>query len=316
MKKTICIMCMMVLLFFLGACSYSKEAMKGNNVYQESITIGILPDVDSIPFIIAQEKGYFQEEGLRVTLEQFKSAVDRDSALQSGSLDGAVSDILAAAFAKDNGFPMVITSMTNGSYKLLVNQNENIDDIQGLSGRDVAISKNTVIEYVTDKIMMEGGLTPDDIHKVIVPKIPIRLEMLQKGKVVAATLPEPLATVAIKEGAKLLNSSDHLDINPGVFIFTAKAVEEKSGAIQAMYRAYNKAVEFLAKESPENYMDMLIEKGGFPETVKGAITLPQYTKAAVPSEEEVHDVIAWLYKRQLIKNSYDYEELVNDQFVR
>lgn len=316
MKKIIWVMGMMVLLVVLGACSYSRKTIGENNVHQESITIGILPDVDSIPFIIAQEKGYFQEEGLRVTLEQFKSPVDRDSALQSGGLDGTVSDILAAAFAKDNGFPVVITSMTNGSYKLLVNQKESIDDIQGLRGKDVAISKNTIIEYVTDKMMVEEGLTPDDIHKVIIPKIPVRLEMLHKGKVVAATLPEPLATVAIKGGAKLLNSSDHLDINPGVFIFTAKAVEEKPGAIRAMYRAYNKAVEFLAKESPENYMDMLIEKGGFPEAVRGAITLPEYTKAVAPSKEEVDDVIAWLYKRQLIKNSYDYEELVNDQFVR
>lgn len=63
-----------------------------------------MPDIDSIPFIIAQEKGYFKEEGVDVELQYFKSAMDRDSALQSGNLDGGVSDMLAAGFAKAGGF--------------------------------------------------------------------------------------------------------------------------------------------------------------------------------------------------------------------
>ena len=45
--------------------------------------------------------------------------MDRDSALQSGNLDGAVSDMLAVAFAKDGGFDVKVTSMTDGSYKLI-----------------------------------------------------------------------------------------------------------------------------------------------------------------------------------------------------
>ena len=317
MGKMIVIMLITFMMFTLGGCNGNKQEDTAKKAGQmQNITIGLMPDVDSIPFIIAQEKGYFKEEGLTVTLKQFKSAMERDSALQSGNLDGAISDMLAEAFAKAGGFDTVITSLSTGSYKMVAGKNETVTSIQDLKGKDVAISKNTIIEYVTDRITAQGGLPANDINKVVIPQIPARLEMLQNGKIAAATLPEPLATVAIKNGAKLVNSSDQLGINPGVLIFTTKAVTEKEKEIQAMYRAYSKAIEYLAKEPRENYIDLIVEKGGFPKDVRDALVLPKYTKAAAPEQKDVDGVIAWLLERKLIQKQYNYSELVDARFVR
>lgn len=314
MKKIIIVMIVGVMLVALGGCS-NKKTQIGEGELQ-NISIGIMPDVDSIPFIIAQEKGYFKEEGLTVTINPFKSAVDRDSALQSGNLDGAISDMLAVAFAKSGGFDVAITSLTSGSYKLVVKQNEQAMSIKELKGKDVAISKNTIIEYVTDRIMTEGGLAPEDINKILIPQIPTRLEMLQNGKIAAATLPEPMATIAVKNGGRILNSSDQLGISPGVMIFTTKSVKEKEKEIRAMYRAYNKAIDYLAKEPMENYIDLLIEKGSFPSSVRGVLVLPKYQKATVPQGKDVDECIKWLQARNLIPQAYSFQELVDDRFVR
>jgi len=317
MRKSIAVMLIGIVMFALGGCSnHKKDATTQQAGKLQNIVIGLMPDVDSIPFIIAQEKGYFKDEGLTVTLKPFKSAVDRDSAMQSGNLDGAISDMLAEAFAKAGGFDTVITSLTTGSYKLVVNKNEIAMSIKDLQNKEVAISKNTIIEYVTDKMMVEGGLTSADIHKMIIPQIPIRLEMLENSKIAAATLPEPLATIAVKNGGKIVNSSDKLGINPGVLIFTSKAVNDKEKEIQAMYRAYSKAIDYLAKEPIENYIDLLIEKGGFPQGVKGSLILPQYKKPVAPHPKDIEDVMVWLQARQLISKSYTYKELVDDRFVR
>lgn len=317
MKKIIIVMMIGVMVVALGGCTNKKtEVGQGNSGQLQNISIGIMPDVDSIPFIIAQEKGYFKEEGLTVTINPFKSAVDRDSALQSGNLDGAISDMLAVAFAKSGGFDVAITSLTSGSYKLVVNQNEQATSIKDLKGKDVAISKNTIIEYVTDRIMTEGGLLPEDINKILIPQIPTRLEMLQNGKIAAATLPEPMATIAVKNGGRILNSSDQLGISPGVMIFTTKAVGQKEKEIQAMYRAYNKAIDYLAHEPMENYIDLLIEKGSFPSSVKGVLVLPKYQKATVPKVKDVDECMKWLQDRQLIPKIYSFQELVDDRFVR
>lgn len=317
MRKAMVILLVAMLVFVLTGCAGTqKENPAPKQSQLQPITVGLMPDVDSIPFIIAQEKGYFKEEGLTVNLKQFKSAMERDSALQSGNLDGAISDMLAEAFAKAGGFDTVITSLSTGSYKMVVNKNETAASIQDLKGKDVAISKNTIIEYVTDRIAAEGGLTANDINKIVIPQIPARLEMLQNGKIAAATLPEPLATVAIKNGGKLVKSSDQLGINPGVILFTTKAVNEKEKEIQAMYRAYSKAIQYLSQEPVENYIDLIIEKGGFPKDVKGALVLPKYTKAVAPQQKDVDDVIAWLHARQLIQKTYSYPELVDTRFVR
>jgi len=317
MKKWISIVLITLMLCALSGCATSKKEEGDKKTGQlQSLTIGLMPDVDSIPFIIAQEKGYFKEEGLPITLKSFKSAVDRDSAMQSGNLDGEISDMLAEAFAKSGGFDTVITSLTTGSYKLVVSKDETATSIKELKGKDVAISKNTIIEYVTDKVMTEGGLTSSELNKIVIPQIPTRLEMLQNGKIAAATLPEPMATIAIKNGARVVNSSDQLGIYPGVMMFTGKSVQDKEKEIQAMYRAYNKAIDYLAKEPMENYIDLLIEKGGFPSGVKGVLVLPQYKKPIAPAPKDIEDVTAWLQERQLISKSYSYKELVDDRFVR
>ncbi len=304
-----------VFMLALTGCGTGPGGGTGEQAGQ-TLTVGLMPDVDSIPFIIAQEKGFFKEEGVNVTLKSFKSAVDRDSALQSGNLDGAISDVLAEAFAKDGGFDTVITSATTGNYKLVAGKGEAVTALQDLKGKDVAISKNTIIEYVTDTIGTKGGLAADDMNKVIVPQIPARLEMLQNGKIAAATLPDPLATLAVKSGARLVSSSEQLGINPGVMLFTSKATEAKAKEIAAMYRAYNKAIDYLAKEPRDSYIDLVIEKAGFPAAVKDSLELPQYKKAAAPAPADVEAVIAWLQQKQLIQKGYSYEELVNDRFVR
>lgn len=314
--KRLVVFVLSLLLFLLGGCAGKQDSAPQKAGSLQPITIGLMPDVDSIPFIIAQEKGFFKEEGLSVNLKSFKSAVDRDSALQSGNLDGVISDMLAEAFYKEGGFDTVITSLSSGSYKLVINKDVAATSVEELKGKDVAISKNTIIEYVTDRIMINSGLSPADINKVVIPQIPARLEMLQNGKIAAATLPEPMASLAIHNGAKLLNSSDQLGINPGVLVFTGKTVKEKEKEIAAMYRAYNKAIEYLAKEPVESYIDILIEKGGFPAGVKGLLVLPAYQKLSQPKEQDIRDSLAWLKERQLIKKDYTYQDLVDNRFIR
>jgi len=312
-KKIIAGMLIVMLAFAASGCQ--KESSDKKAALQE-ITIGLMPDVDSMPFIIAQEKGYFKEEGITVNIQQFKSAMDRDSALQSGNLDGAISDLLAVTFAKAGGFDVKVTSFTDGSYKLIAGANETAASVAALQGKEVAVSKNTIIEYVTDQILTANHMTDSDINKVVIPQIPTRLEMLQNGKLAAATLPEPMASIAIQNGCKLLSSSDQLAINPGVILFTNKAIEGKKPEIQAMYRAYNKAVVYLNTQARESYIDLLIEKGGFPPAAKDALLIPTYREAALPAEKDVVDCIQWLNHKDLIKQSYTYQDIVTDILVQ
>lgn len=280
----------------------------------QAITVGVMPDIDSVPIIIAQEKGYFAEEGLKVNIQQFKSAMDRDAALQSGNLDGAISDLLAVAFAKSGGFDVKVTAYTDGDYKLIAGKNENVASPKDLAGKDVAVSKNTIIEYVTDQISVSQSMKEDSINKVVIPQIPTRLEMLQNGKLAAATLPEPMGSIAVANGCKFITDSEQLGINPGVMMFTAKCVDNKKDELQAFYRAYNKAVKYLNEHPQDEYMDLIIEKSGFPAIAKTALKLPKYREAGLPQEKDVVDCIKWMNSKGLIKQEFSYNDLVVDLF--
>lgn len=321
MKRFVGIILTAVMLLSFTACANSTNNTNStdstnNKKELQELKIGVLPDLDSIPLIIAEQNGYFEASGAKITIETFKSAKDRDSALQSGNIDGAISDMLAAAFAAEGGFDVKMTSKTDGSYKLLVNADKGIDSFDKLKGNQIAISENTIIEYATDMMLKEGKLNGEDVEKVAIPQMPVRLEMLQNGKVAAATLPEPLASAAMKNGAVLLNSSDKLGINPGVLLFTTKATEEKSEEIKLFYAAYNKAVDYLNKEDKSKYIDGLIEKAGFPADVKDVLVLPKYNNAVLPSQKDFTKVINWLFEKGLIKNNYKYDDLVNSEFAR
>lgn len=309
MKKILLLSMLILALALAAGCGNSNDKTQKD---LQPITIGLMPDTDSLPFIIAKEKGYFAEEGIEVNIQQYKSAMDRDSALQSGNLDGAVSDMLAVAFAKAGGFDVKVTSFTDGSYKLIASKDAGINNVKALAGKDVAVSRNTIIEYVTDQILAKEGMDSESINKVIIPQIPTRLEMLQNGKLAAATLPEPMASIAVSNGCTYVTGSDELGINPGVIMFTAKTVYNKTAEIAAMYRAYNKAVDYLNNTSHDEYIDLVVEKGGFPPAAKEALKLPEYHKAALPKESDVTDCIKWLNNKGLVKEHFSYQDIVVD----
>ncbi|MTI65981.1 MAG: transporter substrate-binding domain-containing protein [Firmicutes bacterium] len=313
-KKIILTILTLILTMSILGCSKDNKTSASSQELQP-ITIGVMPDVDSIPFIIANHNGYFKDEGLDVEIMHFKSALDRDSALQAGNLDGAISDMLAVVFFNDSKFNVKITSKTNGSFKLIAGKNSNISKLEEINNKSIGISKNTIIEYLTDRIINTSNINIS-LDKVSIPKIPTRLEMLKNGKIDLATLPEPLASVAVANGSKILNSSDKLGINPSIMLFTEDAISSKKREIKTLYKAYNKAIKYLKKEPLENYVQVLINDAGFPESIKNTLILPDYNKASMPSKKEFNEVLDWLKSKDLTTSTYSFNELCDESFIK
>ncbi|MCY6372660.1 ABC transporter substrate-binding protein [Clostridium ganghwense] len=317
-KVSLLILLMFILNIALVGCTNKttqEQKAKETPKEKQTVNIGLLPSADAIPFIIAKHNGYFKEEGVTVNLEHFKSAMDRDSAFQTGNIDGAMADMLSVIFSNDNGFNVKMTSKTNGSFKLIANKDANIKNVSDAKGKTIGISKNTVIEYITDKIMEKANISENEYEKVAVPKMPTRLEMLHNNKLATATLPEPLASDAINKGGILLSSSEDLGIYPGIMVFSQKAIDAKKDEIKAVYRAYNRAIEYLQKESKDKYIDMVIKEGGLPASLKTASQLPEYTKAVMPSEKDFTAVLDWLKSKKLTSKDFKFEDLSDSSLI-
>ncbi len=82
----------------LAGCSTSSNAPEETL----SLKIGVMPAVDTAPIYLAEEKGYFDELGLDLTIELFNNAGDRQTALQE-----------ATARVKESGLDAIHTSFIN-----------------------------------------------------------------------------------------------------------------------------------------------------------------------------------------------------------
>ncbi|MDP4089856.1 MAG: MetQ/NlpA family ABC transporter substrate-binding protein [Bacillota bacterium] len=306
-KKTLSLFSAVILAVSLTACSSKNGTDQG-----QSLTFGLMPSVDAVPFIIADEKGFFKEQGINVKLEVFKSAKDRDAAFQAGSLDGIIGDEVAVCLYQNADFDVKITGITDGDFMLVAGKDSGIKTISDLKGKSTAISEKTVIEYTLDRILEKSGMQSGDITKSAVPAIPTRLEMLRNGKTDAALLPEPFSTLAVKDGGILLGSANKEDMYPSVSAFTQKAIASKNTDIKSFYKAYNKAVEYINSTPVSEYEATVIKAVGYPEDMKGKISLPKFRSNRLPSDEELKDAIDWSTKKGLIKKTLTPKDLVND----
>lgn len=315
-RKLVCLLMVACCLGLgLAGCSPGEKSA-GPAQSGPVIRIGVMPDVESIPLVIAEKNGYFDREGVQVELVHFKSARDRDSALQSGELDGVITDMVAVVFANEGGIDLKAISRIDGNVELLAGSSSDIQTIAGLKGKDVGISSNTIMEYSLDRMLETAGMQPGDIQKIAIPQLPTRLEMLQGAQIDAAIMPQPLSDVAKKNGARVLNSTDAMKNKAGVMAFTAKSLQASPEAIKAVYRAYNEAVTYLQTAPTADYIDFVVEAQGFPADVKGSFALPSYQPATAPDEKILADVVAWMKSKELIKGSYEYADLVDDQILR
>ena len=316
MKKVLLGILTLIIGLGLAGCGNGAPPADKNRDSQKTITIGVMPDVESVPFIMAEKNGYFEEEGVKVKILHFKSAKDRDSALQSGQLDGVITDVVAVVFSNEGGTDLKIISKNDGNIEMMAGKDSGINTIAELKGKSIGLSTNTIMEYTVDKMLESAGFTSKDVKKVAIPPLPTRLEMLQGGKIDAAILPEPLAGLGVKNGARVLASTDQMANKAGAIAFTAASLQQNPEEIKAIFRAYNKAVEYLKTESLSSYADYIIEVQGFPAALKDSLELPTYERAVQPDQQIVADVVKWMKAKDLIKGSYEYRDLVADDILR
>lgn len=293
--------------FILSGCAKTEAP--------QTLKIGVMSDIGAAPFIVAKENGYFEKLGLDVEITVFKSAVDRDTAMQTGNLDGAMADMLTIVFYKDAGFESKITSATYGNYVMVTTPSLVKAEIDTVDPLRVGISANTVIDFATDQVAFDGNMV-DRMLTIAIPQMPVRLEMLAAGELEAATLPEPLASAAVLGGGEKVKGTIDLGLQPGVFIMSESAIKDKSSEIEMLYEGYNQGVDYLNESNQEDYIGLLVEQLGFPPSLVGTFDFPTLVHAQSADEVTFATVLDWMKGRGLTTSEWSFSDLQTTAFIK
>lgn len=301
----------------LSACMDAKRnttALSGQEELQP-LSLGVMPTMDGLPFVIAWKQGIYDSLGLDVSLVRFNSSNDRDAALQSGQIDGAVTDYPSAIVLQAHHTPLSIIMRNNGYFCFIASKQSGINNPQQLRERNIAVSRNTIVEYATDQLLEKAGILATEVNKPEIAQITLRLQMLQYGQIDASFLPDPFASIAMSSGHKSLISTQELGISLTCTAFSLKATQHKSEEIKRLITGYNLGVAYIQLHPQKEWKQLLTEETGVPEALTWLIVLPPYEPAVRPSVKDINTAIAWLKAQGRIPETYRNCNLIDTTFI-
>lgn len=167
-----------VALFLTASCSLlngSSGQTGGNSpnsagLEHPNITIGLQPLADTAPFYIAQQKGYFKQAGLNISIKVLPGANPIINSMIAGGLDigiGNYSSIFQAQSRHASDF-RVIAGATEGNpgySQVLTYPGSGINGPADLRNRNVAINTTENVPYLGLGTILEANNVPlNQVH--------------------------------------------------------------------------------------------------------------------------------------------------------
>ena len=161
---------------------------------QHTVRISVVRSLTSTPIMIADQKGYYKENGIKVEVEDIDTtalvplAQNQVQVMEAGMTAGYFN-------ALEKGFPVTIASdraATPIHHKLLIRPDlkDQIKTIADLKGRVIAINGTaSVVNYELGKLLETVGLTIKDVETKVLPFPQMGVGLVNKAIDAALTIP-------------------------------------------------------------------------------------------------------------------------------
>jgi NitT/TauT family transport system substrate-binding protein len=307
-----------LVLLFLATILFSNRS-----IAEDEVKIGYLGIVLSLPTFVALEKGYFQEQGLKVTTTLFESGTIITDALVSGRIDvNAGSAIIGSWLVEQNMPGTYKIFLVYGARKvpqdntmaLVVAKDSPLKEIADLKGKRMGTFPG-VASLVLAKAVLRNSFDPDkEITLVEVPPGNI-VQALAAGQIDAYFAPEPFGMIAMAKGvgrplvkSPLLLLNLKTGIPGGLFAFNSKFLKEKPMLAKKVKAAYYKAVDFINSNETEA-RKFLIKYANLPEPFAMKISWEYWTKVEEYDKSLGQPYFELLRKEGLFQKDVDTTQL-------
>ncbi|WP_336159847.1 ABC transporter substrate-binding protein [Amycolatopsis sp. VC5-11] len=171
-----------------------------------SIMVGGLNKQIYLPFMLAQRLGYYQKQGLNVTLQDEGAGVDATTNMVAGKVDGVGGfyDHTIAMQGLGQSMESVVSMLsTPGEVELCRPQvHDQIHSPADWAGRNLGVTDlGSSTDFLTQYLAQKNGVDPAKIHRVGVQAGATLIGALQHGNVDCAMTTEPTVSTALAQGA-------------------------------------------------------------------------------------------------------------------
>jgi len=138
--------------------------------------------------------------------------------------------------------------------------------------------------------------------------------MLMSGKIDAAVLPDPLASLAKSKGAHWLADDGKTNLSQTVLIWNETFIKDHRPFLTAFYRAYNRAVAII-NQNHQGVRTLLVEKCRLPKPIAQSFVFADFPKASPPSGKDLANVLTWLKDKGLLKRPVTPDDLLSGNIL-
>ncbi len=314
-----------------------------------TLRLSLPPMIESFPVAFARDQGIFAENGLNVEMVGIANRRDRNLALFTGEVDGALTDITSVLMLLAAQGEVKITSTAyetvddNRRYGLWTHHFSYIQDLEALlqrldgqNNRVIGLLRQTDMEYETDRLLKSRHFALDESkHYADFEDFFLLATLLGQGSILAAMLPEPIGSylqyITEAEGTPVVLLADFKDqqLVPSVFAFQAALIEEDPDRIEKFYQGYRQVLAQLGDMPREKIIEVGLEaalKFFFPELKREELPpgaeefmqeylIPDFPPPRALAPEEFQSVEEWALSKGYIDESVPFELATTNRYL-
>ncbi len=179
-----------------AGCSGSGGSSAVGPLEKTNLVVAAVPAMDSAGLYIAQQRGYFAQEGLHVTIEPAISSADVIKKQLAGTYDitaGAYPSYILADEQHHANLKVLVagSEMAPSVQEVVVPPGSNITKMSQLTGKTITLNAlNNIGQLLVDAMLQDNAVNASKVHYDVQP-FPAMGAMLAAHKLTAAWLPEP-----------------------------------------------------------------------------------------------------------------------------
>jgi NitT/TauT family transport system substrate-binding protein len=256
-----------------GPGSPSQQASSGGPE-KTSLQIGVggRAQIVYMPLTLADQLGYFRDEGLSVKIDDLKAGSEALKAMLIGSVD-VVAGFYEETIRAQTGGRLVETFMTLDACPGLVlmvgkQHQDQVKSIRDLAGHPLGVtSPGSPAEEMVRYLLKRNEMAPDGVPVVTIGSGSTAIEAITSGQVWAGVTVEPAAS-QLESGGSVYVLYDTRTVEgtrqvfggnwpAGGFYAPAEFVKQNPRTVQALVRAGVKALKYIKANAPSEIANHL-----------------------------------------------------------